>query len=152
VSAPLPSDPRPALPGRKRSARRSRSIRVARIGRQEVKRAGERAAELELELTRPTRRSECLEGPRPCPHVACKHHLYLDVNPTTGTIKLNFPELEVWELHDTCALDIAERGGTSLDDISKLMNVTRERVRQIETTAMSKLASVQDLHELRQYP
>jgi hypothetical protein len=116
-----------------------------------VKRAGERAAELELELTRPALRSECIDGPRPCPHVACKHHLYLDVNPNTGTIKLNFPELEVWELNDTCALDIAERGGTSLDDISKLMNVTRERVRQIETQAMSKLASVQDLHELRQH-
>jgi hypothetical protein len=124
---------------------------VARIARQEVQRAGERAAELELGLTRPTLRSECIEGLRPCPHVACKHHLYLDVNPNTGTIKLNFPDLEVWELHDTCALDIAERGGTSLDDISKLMNVTRERVRQIETQAMSKLASVQDLHELRQY-
>ncbi|HVJ20135.1 MAG TPA: sigma factor-like helix-turn-helix DNA-binding protein [Polyangiaceae bacterium] len=148
----LPIDPRPESPERKRSARRSRSIRVARIGRQEVKRAGERAAELELDLTRPTLRSECVEGPRPCPHVACKHHLYLDVNPNTGTIKLNFPELEVWELADSCALDIAERGGTSLDDISKLMNVTRERVRQIETQAMSKLASVQDLHELRQHP
>jgi len=150
VSA-LPSDPRPVSPERKRAARRSRSLRVARIGRQEVKRAAERAAELELALTRPTLRSECADGPRPCPHVACKHHLYLDVNPATGTIKLNFPDLEVWELSDTCALDIAERGGTSLDDISKLMNVTRERVRQIETQAMSKLASLHDLRELRQH-
>ncbi len=107
--------------------------------------------ELEQGLERPRTRSECSEGPRPCPHVACKHHLYLDVNPTTGTIKLNFPELEVWELSDTCALDVAERGATSLEDVSTLMNVTRERVRQIETQAMAKLSSVEDLHELRQH-
>jgi hypothetical protein len=114
-------------------------------------RAAERAAELELHLDRPQLRSECNEGPRPCPHVACRHHLYLDVNPTTGTIKLNFPELEVWELADTCALDVAERGSTSLDDVSVLLNVTRERVRQIETQAMAKLSMVADLHELRQH-
>ncbi len=88
---------------------------------------------------------------RPCPHVACRHHLYLDVNPDTGTIKLNFPELEgAGSSTDSCALDVAERGPTSLDDISLLLNVTRERVRQIETQAMNKLGSVEDLHELRQ--
>ncbi len=141
----------PQEPQRKRSGRRSRSIRVARISRGEVLRAAERAQALEQDLERPRTRSECHDGPRPCPHVGCKHHLYLDVNPTTGTIKLNFPELEVWELADTCALDVAERGGTSLEDVSTLMNVTRERVRQIETQAMAKLSTVEDLHELRQH-
>ena len=52
------------------------------------------------------------------------------MNPHTGTIKLNFPELEVWELADSCALDIAERGGTSLDDISKLTEGDIRRMSQ----------------------
>ena len=34
----------------------------------------------------------CQQDHRPCPWVACKHHLYLDVNPETGSIKMNFPD------------------------------------------------------------
>lgn len=112
--------------------------------------AAERAAELEEGIKRPVTRSDCVEAMRPCPHVACRHHLYLDVNPSTGTIKLNFPDLEVWELTDSCALDVADRGPTSLEDISLLMNITRERVRQIETQALTKLGNHEDLSELRQ--
>ena len=35
-------------------------------------------------------------GPRtgPCPFVSCRHHLYLDINPESGAIKVNFPGLE----------------------------------------------------------
>jgi len=35
---------------------------------------------------------------------SCKHHLFIDVSPRTGAIKLNFPDLEVWELGESCAL------------------------------------------------
>lgn len=34
----------------------------------------------------------------PCPFVSCRHHLYLDVNPETGAIKVNFPGLNRLEL------------------------------------------------------
>ena len=44
----------------------------------------------ELESSRPKLRSECATGPRPCLFVSCKYHLYLDVNPRTGSVKLNF--------------------------------------------------------------
>ena len=73
---------------------------------------------------------------RPCPFVACRYHLYLDVNPETGSIKLNFPHLEVWQMKETCALDVADRGGTTLEEIGELMNVTRERVRQLEVIGL----------------
>jgi DNA-directed RNA polymerase sigma subunit (sigma70/sigma32) len=63
------------------------------------------------------------------------------VNPQTGTIKLNFPELEVWELVHSCALDIADQGGTAIETVGELLNVTRERIRQIEAQALSKLTS-----------
>jgi hypothetical protein len=128
---------------------RSRSIRVARATRYERELAGASAHALEVGIERPRTRGECADGPRPCPFVACRHHLYLDVSPTTGTIKLNFPEREVWELTETCALDIADAGAQPLERASALLNVTRERIRQIEAVALVKLASREDARALR---
>ena len=122
-----------------------------RVTRRQARAAVQRALELEAELDRPKTRLECKEGPRPCPHVSCRHHLYLDVNPQTGTIKLNFPDLEVWELGVSCALDIADLGGTPIETVGDFMNVTRERIRQIETQALSKLSSVNDTRSLRDF-
>ncbi|MCC7111452.1 MAG: hypothetical protein IT382_19310, partial [Deltaproteobacteria bacterium] len=56
-----------------------------------------------------------------------------------GAMKLNFPHLQPWELAESCALDIAERGGMSLEELGALLNVTRERARQIELAAIGKL-------------
>lgn len=131
---------------------RARSIRVARATQKERERAVRRALELEREFERPEMRSECLNGPRPCPFVSCKHHLYLDVSPTTGTIKLNFPELEVWELAESCALDVAEQGAQPVERTSSLMNVTRERIRQIESLALGRLSTLRDVRALRDLP
>ena len=35
---------------------------------------------------RPRTRAECRGHEGPCPWVSCKHHLYLDINPLTGSI------------------------------------------------------------------
>ena len=75
--------------------------------------------------------------PRPCPFVSCSHHLYLDVNPQTGAIKLNFPHLEVWEMAETCSLDVADRGGITLEEVGAILNLTRERIRQVEVRGLS---------------
>lgn len=90
--------------------------------------------------TLPKTRAQCLSMPRPCPFVSCSHHLFLDVSKQNGTIQYNFPELEVWELKETCSLDVADRGGITLEDTGGLMNVTRERVRQMEAKALGKCA------------
>jgi hypothetical protein len=87
---------------------------------------------------RPETRGECADGPRPCPFVGCKHHLYLDINPDTGSIKINFPDLEPWELEHSCALDIAESAHT-LEEVGELLNITRERIRQLEAQGLMKL-------------
>ena len=97
---------------------------------------------------RPTNRSQCATGPRPCLFVACKYHLYLDVNPETGSVKLNFPDQEPWELEETCALDVAERGGVTLEEVGEILNLTRERVRQVEVTGLTKLREVSVQEEL----
>jgi hypothetical protein len=96
----------------------------------------------EIEEHRPRERAECATGPRPCMFISCKHHLYLDVNPSTGSIKLNFPDKEVWELENTCALDVADRGGITLEEVGAIMNLTRERIRQVETRGLLKLRAI----------
>jgi hypothetical protein len=96
----------------------------------------------EIEARRPRSRADCASGPRPCMFISCKHHLYLDVNPSTGSIKLNFPDKEVWELGETCALDVADRGGITLEEVGTIMNLTRERIRQVETRGLLKLRAV----------
>lgn len=88
---------------------------------------------------RPHSRAECADLPRPCPFVACRHHLYLDVNHETGSIKFNYPAAEPHELVETCALDVADRGEHTLETVGLLLNVTRERLRQIEVRALHKL-------------
>jgi hypothetical protein len=96
----------------------------------------------EIEAARPRSRADCAGAARPCMFISCKHHLYLDVNPGTGSIKLNFPDKEVWELEETCALDVADRGGITLEEVGSIMNLTRERIRQVETRGLSKLRAV----------
>lgn len=97
-----------------------------------------------LEQARPKLRSECATGPRPCVFVSCKYHLYLDVNPKTGSVKINFPDKELWELADTCALDVADRGGITLEEVGAIMNLTRERVRQVETRGITRMKVLSD--------
>ncbi len=90
---------------------------------------------------RPKTRSECAEQARPCPWVSCKHHLYLDVNPRTGSIKINFPDLEPWEMQHSCALDVADHGGHTLEEVGDITNLTRERIRQLELRGLVELRS-----------
>ncbi|MBI3181389.1 MAG: DNA-binding protein [Myxococcales bacterium] len=92
-----------------------------------------------VDESRPKTRADCVNGPRPCLFVSCKHNLYLDVNPETGSIKLNFPDKEIGELQYTCALDVAEKGGITLEEVGEIMNLTRERIRQVETRGLMKI-------------
>lgn len=89
----------------------------------------------EAQVQRPRTREDCRNVPRPCPWVGCKHHLYLEVT-STGGLKINFPDLEPWEIAETCSLDVAERGGITLEAIGGITNLTRERVRQIEVRGL----------------
>ncbi|HLL24534.1 MAG TPA: sigma factor-like helix-turn-helix DNA-binding protein [Kofleriaceae bacterium] len=122
---------------RRRTRPRSKTIAMKRLTREEL-RVGA-AMYPPVDIPRPSTRAECREEMRPCPWVACKHHLYLDINPETGSIKFNFPDLEPWELQNTCALDVAERGGITLEEVGEIMNLTRERIRQVEVRGLLKL-------------
>lgn len=123
--------------GARKGLRRSKTIAKKKLTAQERDELKSLLAATEED--RPTHRSECRLGERPCPYVSCKYHLYLDVNPRTGSIKLNFPGLEIWELTETCSLDVADRGGITLEEVGELLNLTRERIRQVEAKGLDKL-------------
>jgi hypothetical protein len=65
----------------------------------------------------------------------------LDVS-DTGSIILNFPHLEPGQMpaDQSCALDLAERGEMTLEEIAAVTNLTRERIRQIELKALTRRA------------
>ncbi len=141
-----------------REQRRSRRKRAVRARTISIKRMTKRELELGRVLypdvegvEQPKTREECAGGMRPCPFVSCKHHLYLDVSARTGAIKLNFPDLEVWEMNESCALDVADRAGATLEEVGAIMNLTRERIRQVEVKALAKLEALSDGHSLRDF-
>jgi len=144
-----------AVTREQRRSRRKREVRARTIS---VKRMTKRELELGRllypdveDVIKPKTRAECIGSERPCPFVSCKHHLYLDVSARTGAIKLNFPDLEVWEMTETCALDVADRGGTTLEEVGAIMNLTRERIRQVEVKGLAKLEALRDMAALRDY-
>jgi hypothetical protein len=144
-----------AVTREQRRSRRKREVRARTIS---VKRMTKRELELGRmlypdveDVLKPETRADCANGERPCPFVSCKHHLYLDVSARTGAIKLNFPDLEVWEMNETCALDVADRGGTTLEEVGAIMNLTRERIRQVEVKGLAKLQALRDMTALRDY-
>jgi hypothetical protein len=89
-------------------------------------------------LERPRNRSQCIDGPRPCPWVGCKFNLFLDVR-ADGVLRLNFPGQEIEELLNSCALDLAEHGPRTLEQVALIMGMSKERARQLEDSAFTKL-------------
>ena len=144
------TEPRRKRGRRKRRSRaRAKTISIRRLSKTELNRG--RMLYPEMDYWKPTTRADCVDMERPCPYVSCKYHLYIDVHPVRGSIKVNFPDLEVWEMTETCALDIADRGGITLEEVGEIMNLTRERVRQVETTGLSKLSAIQDIARMKDY-
>ena len=134
---------------KRRSRARARTISIRRLSKTELNLG--KMLYPEVDYWRPKSRAECADMERPCPFVSCKYHLYIDVHPVRGSIKVNFPDVEVWEMTETCALDIADRGGITLEEVGEIMNLTRERVRQVETAGLAKLQALEDVARLKDY-
>lgn len=158
-ATPTTSDPASSFDGigavrrvnpnaKKNAPQRSVTIAVARISKRELERG--RKLYPESEYAKPQKRDDCLNGAlsmRPCPFVSCSQHLYLEVNEDNGNIKLNFPTLEVWELRETCALDVADRGGRPHAELAKILGITRYYSGLIEKKIARKLRRLADLGE-----
>ena len=142
--------PAPARRARRRAGARSHTLSMRDLlalatGEQQVS-PEEIAAN---QAVRPRTAADCAHGPRPCPWVGCVHNTFLDVN-ASGGLKLNHPGLEPGDIDPTqsCVLDRKDRSMTLLD-VGTVMNLTRERVRQLERMALRRIAPlVKALHGL----
>ena len=90
-------------------------------------------------------RGNCEDIPRPCPFASCHHHLLLEVT-RAGNIKFRTQAREPDQLPPdrSCALDMAEEGGHTLEVVGTVMGVTRERVRQIEVRGLQKIKQFEE--------
>jgi hypothetical protein len=81
--------------------------------------------------------------------VSCRHHLYLTTT-SAGSISLRDPSTPVEEMAESCSLDIADRGSSSLETVGRAMNVTRQMVQMYEAEAVE--AAGRALRRLRILP
>lgn len=141
--------------GDPRYARRSKTVSLRQL-------RAEKKGELLVihypdDIERPKCRRDCLYIPRPCPWISCRYNLYLDVLPH-GAIKFNFPQLEPSEMIESCALDVAETGPHTLEEVGEILQVTRERIRQIWEIIRNKLIDngvilrLADEHDIKKKP
>jgi len=96
-------------------------------------------------VDRPRYRPECRNGPRPCPLVGCFFNNYLEIRRRANRppeIKLLHPDRlpEDMPPEDSCTLDLAEDGPQTLDRVGQVLGLTRERIRQIETKILKRIA------------
>jgi len=95
----------------------------------------------------PLTRADCIDGPRPCLHVSCRHNLYTDVT-WAGSLVVRDAEPEDMPPAGSCALDIAEDGAHTLEEVATALGITKERARQIEEEALAKMRGDAVLQEL----
>lgn len=130
----------PAPPGSRPGQGRSRSLGTHPLTPAEIA-EGKRLRRLTPVLDqRPRTRADCANIPRPCVYVGCNRNLYLDIT-AGGAVRLNFPDREPHEMPArwSCVSDIAERGGASLPEIGRALNITMQRSCQIEQEGLRKL-------------
>lgn len=142
-----------------RTARRTVPSRKRKsLGNEPITRK-ERELSRKLQIWRlpqlPKTYGDCMGRARPCYFFRCRYNLYLDVNPGSGSIVLNFPGKEPHELEYTCAIDAALEGapadsdrgaGHTLERLGEFLNVNLERARQTEAEALLELrAKLEDM-------
>lgn len=115
--------------------------------------AGEDARADERTAARPRTRGECADGPRPCPWLSCRHHLFAppasSTAPTAAALdameELIFARLGAAAAGDpSCALDVVEEADEelTLDVIAATLGpspLSLARVRQLERRGLSVL-------------
>lgn len=102
---------------------------------------------------RPQTRAGCVDGPRPCPHVTCRHHMLTEVSDIGQAIfhvgQRGYVDPEIildvlMTMPQSCALDVADEAElrgveVTLEAIKEFMQLSRERIRQVEGDALRKV-------------
>ncbi|HVZ89607.1 MAG TPA: hypothetical protein VHG72_21780 [Polyangia bacterium] len=97
-----------------------------------------------------------------CPYFTCRHNLYSDVHPKTGSIKLTFPLVDPDRYlidsfdpsKDSCSLRVSEQAGdiddeATLDDIGQRVNLTEMRVLSLLKSGLKKVGGSDVVEEIR---
>lgn len=123
------------------------------------------------EIRKPRTRADCVDGPRPCPWVTCRHHLAIDVDAWGGTLyaapplsqigrKVDPAAFDRWAervvdriatMKETCALDVAARGSHTLEEIGDILGVSKEMVRVHEVGGLRRLRRAGGLGEFEDH-
>ena len=90
----------------------------------------------------------CRQLPGPCPYAICRFNLTAETRDSRGA-KPAHASAPI--LREACALEAAEQGGMTLEEIATRFALTRERVRQIEAQALSRLRHPSHRRKLRDY-
>lgn len=88
------------------------------------------------EVRRPKTRGDCQGHEGSCPFVTCRYHLAVDVT-AGGSLRLRDQSMDVRE--PSCALDMADEGPHTLEEVGQAMGLHREMIRLIEEQALAKM-------------
>lgn len=134
-------------PGRTESVRRLSRRVLARD-------ASQYPSDPAWEAVRPRTYGDCQRDgwgtTQPCPWVACRAHLGYDVDLDNGSLVYAWSDRDPTEMPATCSLAVAARGPHTLEQVGALLNITRERVRQIERAALRAVRTLYDADDFEQ--
>lgn len=91
---------------------------------------------------RPVTRADCDDVVRPCPWIECRYHNARVERDGRSGVPGQLRGLYIPTLNDpqtSCALDVAERGGVTLDTVADVLGLTREGARLAEERALASL-------------
>jgi len=105
------------------------------------------SARMAGEPAMPRTRGDCIggsearsSGAETCPHVRCRYHLLgeLTRRPEREAIEA-IAARQSGEWRDSCALDVADRGGCGDAEHAVMLGITRERLIQLSAEASSRM-------------
>ena len=105
---------------------------------------------LTLQPKPPATRGECVDGPRPCPHTACHHHLFAvagDERPGRR-VAGRTPESTLRTVYrlpvvpPSCTLDVADSGAQSVDETGNHLGLKASQVHALEASGLKKLRAM----------
>jgi hypothetical protein len=87
----------------------------------------------------PATRGDCSAIARPCPRYLCRHNLSVEDERAGRPHHGVSPPPVIVVKSESCALDVAERGGLSYRALGAVLAITRQRAEQVAARAARKL-------------
>ncbi len=101
-------------------------------------------------VRRPVTRGDCADVPRPCPFSSCRYHLELNDTPPKRQRGQRSHHAErmanrrAANVTESCALDVADRGGIGPLEVARYMGTTDQHVSIVEERALAAMREDMD--------